>query len=394
MVGNPKFFDVSVGQRTITPEAVQLALSRAFRWAHEPGQRGRYDAGIDEDRFDAAGPVFSADLLDDWHRHTDSLLIDSLGERRLPRWQLDAFDAYYDGRQDASAGGQPRDFEHVRSQIFEELTEPLSAMEMLPIDSSVPLGARTHTARRATSAGEAQIYRSGTEISRAKVTFSEERFRTAIIVCAVDQNYFDAMATDRAGLQVYQRELRTARDLVKAKMNRIAWYGDPRAGLYGVLNYPHIAKQVFPTAINAAANPELIALAIIDLVNTPMVRSGTVFKPNRLGFSPKQYAFIAARKHAAGTDTTILEWVLKVLGWSRDQIKMVPELANAGGAGIDAILAYRAELSAIGHVVIQDATTLPVFDASPLDQTTVVFGVTGGVVMPDVGHHVVGLASN
>lgn len=396
MVSDPRFFDLSPGRRKISPESVSLALSRAFRWAREPEQRARYDAGADPERFDSGGDVFTADLIDAWYRHTDSVILDHLSERQqpLPGWQLDAADRYYEAHEDAEAGGSPRDFEHVRAQIFEERHEPLSAMAMFPIDSSVPLGARTHTVRRATSSGEAKIYRSDEGIPRAKVAFSEERFRTAVIVCAVDQDYFDAMATDRAGLQVYQRELRTARDLVKRKMNRIAWFGDNKAGLYGVLNYPHIAKQVFPVAINAAANPELIALGLVDLVNTPMVRSGTAFNANRLGLSPRQYAFIASRKHAAGTDTTILQYVLNVLGWSRDQIKMVPELKDAGGAGIDGILAYRAELAAIGHVVIQDATTLPVYDSSPIEQTTVVFGVTGGMVMPEVGNHVVALALN
>jgi hypothetical protein len=211
----------------------------------------------------------------------------------------------------------------------------------------------------------------------------------------VDVNYFDALTTDWAGLQEYQRGLRLAIRVVEEAMNRVAWFGHVEANLYGILNYPHVAKMVLSVPFDDTATPEDIAAALTDFVNKPIITSAGVFSPTELVVSPAVHAFLFSRKHSTtgGTDTTIGQFFLatqRASGAGIQSIKMAPELAGAGPGGIDAMLAHRPDLDTEGHVVIQPPTALPVFQSSPLDTTTVVFGATGGMVCPDAGNIIIG----
>lgn len=392
------FHDVSP-IRLVNPEAVNLALAQALRWGgRAPDPSGRYDA---------VGLVGGHDVLAGWARHVDGLMLAEIAQTRQ---QLPAHLLAEAARHDSlpgGAGGFPRDFEFIRTTVIEEKRQPLTAMELFPIDGSVPLGARRHTVRRSMGSGEALIHRGGSEFGRARTTYAEESFGVAYVVCSVDVNFFDALTTDWAGLQQYSRDLRLAIRLVEERLNRIAWYGDVGSQLAGVLSHPHLAKQSMAVAFTDAATPEDIATALHDFANTPLITSGGVFSPTELAVSPKIHAFLFSRKHSTtgGTDTSIGEYFLrgqKASGAGIQAIRMAPELSAAAMAaslpsgtvpsGYDGILAFRPDLDSMGHVVIQGPTTLPVYQSSPLDQTTVVFGATGGVVMADSGNHILGYA--
>jgi hypothetical protein len=385
--------DVSPG-RPVPVEVFASSLSRAMRWGGSRAPRvDRFDAGDDF--------VGAPGLIDAYHRHVDGLVLHEARQTLGRDWCLKPHVLDEAARLDAfpvGAGGFPRDFEFIRTSIFEEKRQPLTAMQFFPADTSVPLGARSHTARRALGSGEAQIYRAGSEIPRARTTYAEETFGVAYVVCAVDVQFFDALTTDWAGLQQYSRDLRLAFRLVEERLNRIAWSGDVGSQLAGVLTYPHLAKQVIPVEFIDDSAPEDIAAAILDLLTTPQIESGGIFAPNALAVSPAIHAYIFSRKHSSsgGTDLTVGEYVLRAQaagGNGVRRIDVAPELAGVGPNGEDGLLAYRTELDTVGHVMIQAPTPLPVFQASPLDQTTVVFAATGGMVMPDVGNAILGFAA-
>lgn len=387
MVGNPVLIDVSPGFRHVEMPSLQLSLSRAL---HHGGHQAPAGA-----RYDAAGLVGSPELLDEWARHVDSLCARELGDRPLPACLRG------DGRRvdslPAGAPGFARQFEYIRSQILEEKRQPLNAMRMFPVDGSVPLGARKHTSRRALGSGEAQIYRGGDEIPRAQTSYAEETFGVAYVVCAVDTQFFDLLTTDWAGLQQYQRDLRLAMRLVEERLNRICFSGASDAGLYGVLNYPHLAKQVMSVDFTDDSAPEDVAAALYDLASTPLVESGGTFAPSAMAVSPRIHQFLFSRKHSStgGTDLSIGEFFLKSQqagGQGIQRIDMAQELAGIGPSDEDGILCYRPDLDTVGHVLIQAPSVMPVYQASPLEQTTVVFAATGGVVMPDVGNAILGFA--
>lgn len=393
------FHDVTPGASfdhpVVDSRAVQGAIAEALRWGRSAGLAQAPVAG----RYDAEGLVGTIDLLDAYARHCDSRLLDRMAElnQRPSPQVLDLA-----RRSDAlpiGAGGFPRDFEFIRTQMFEEKRQPLTSMDLFALDTSVPLGAKKHTARRALGSGEAQIHDGrSSEIPRARTTYAEEQFGVAYVVCAVDVNIFEAFTTDWAGLRQYQLDLRHAYRLVEERLNRIAWFGDVGTQLYGVTNYPSMHVKVLSTAFNDAAVSEDVMTALTDLANAPIIQSGGVFSPTEMAVSPEIHRFLFSRKHSTtgGTDTTIGEYFLngqRASGTGVQRIVMAPELAAVGPAGQDGILCYRKDPETLAQVLIQPPTALPVFQSSPFDQTTVIFAATGGMVAPDVGNCILGWAS-
>jgi len=379
-------------QIRVTESQVRSALSQAALFGGALAPRS--------DRYDSDGWVAPPDAIDAYHRHVDGLVIGELVARKapVPRWMIEhRFDSE-DARRDAFEGGVsgfPRQFEFIRSRVLEEKRQPLNAMRLFPRDGEVPLGAKQHTTRRVIATGEAQIHRGGSEFPRARTAHVEETFGTAIVVCAVSTNYFEMLTTDWAGIRQYQMDLKQAFRAVEERLNRIAWSGDTASKIDGVLNHRHLAKQVMPVAFDGSVAAETVTRALNDFVDTPFLVSGTVFRPNRLAVSPRIHRYLHTTKHSTtgGTDLTIAQFFLA--GQDSQGIKvidMAQELAGIGPSSEDGILAYRDDLDSTAHVLIQPPTVLPVFQSSPLDQTTVVFACTGGVTMGDVGNNILGYA--
>lgn len=373
--------DVSVG-RAVDPALFSASLERALRFAGTPAARN--------DRYDADGYIGLADTCEAYARHADRLAVTQL---RRDGWEPTPAMLEMARRDDALPAGTPGapfDFQFMRTQILEEKRQPLTAMQHLAIDSSVPLGAKTHRWTRALGAGEAQIYRGGSEFPRARVTYTSEEFGTAYVVCSVGEDVFDDFSLSWAGIQQYQREFRLAVRLVEERMNRIAWLGHAPSKIYGALNHPALAKVVLATAFTDASNPEDVAAALADFVNTPMIVSNGTFQPNALLVSPRVWAFLTSRPTTLAMNMFIADLFLAGQRGRIQSIEVAPELAGIGPGGRDGILAYRKDLDTMGHVVIQTPTALPVHQSSPVERTTVVFGATGGVVATDIGNAILG----
>lgn len=383
----------NVGHIALDERAVRSSLAAALRWGGAEPQPGS-GAGT---RYDASDNVaHDPDLLDAYHRHIDGLL-------------LNANPARYDGagagtgrgwspsraalRNDALPAGVPafpQDFEHVRAQVFAEKRTPLSGRRLFATDGSVPLGARSHRIYRELGAGEAMIVSKGSQIPQASTARTSESFGVAFVACGVGVNYFDALSTDFANLRQYLMDLALARRLVDEKINRLIWSGDAAAGLYGVLNYPHIAKMVISTPFTDASTGADIAQEVNDFLDTPMIASGSVFQPNAWLVSPQIGSFLGSRQHSLASDAKIRDFILEAQRGRISSYEIVPELAAAGPNGEDVMIAYRKEVETLAHVDILAPATLPVFQSSPFDTETVVIACTGGMISADSGNVIIG----
>lgn len=409
MVANISILDVTPpeGDIRVGANEVVRSVSRAIAWAG-----GRVPRG-DSLRFDSGGmPVMpSRNALDAYNRHVDELAFRAFFRQhgRLPGGAIvQAWNRYRDGlspeerrRVDSTglsggAGAHPRDLEFIRSMLWEEQRQPLNALRLFPRDTSVPLGARKHTARRLVGDGEAEIYRGGSVQSRARTSTKEETFGVVYIVSAVQTQFFDQLSTDWAGIRQYQNDLSMAGRLVDERVNDIFFNGDEPSNVPGVLNYPHLATQVFPETISDATSPYAIVRAMNNIQYTPMIRSGGTLSSTMCVTSPRIRAFLSSRKHdtTGSSDTTILRYFLDNQDPSGgvQRIDAAQELQGIGPNGEDGILFYRPEVRSLGLVDIQTRTTLPVYQSSALEQITVVYAAIGGTIMGDVGNHILALA--
>jgi hypothetical protein len=387
--------DVSQGRR-VPHDSIRATLDRALLEHGLPSGGNRADA-----RYDADGYVgyAGAGVLENWQSRADEALSDELHRRGwTPGPRLLDFQARNDAENRADDLGIgspafPREFEFIRTRILEEVRQPLTADLYFPADTSVPLGARSHSQRRVLGTGEAQIYRGGSEIPVVGHSYIREQFGVAYVVSSVATNFFTMLTTDFAGLQAYQQDLSMAFRVVNEKMDEIFWYGDPASQIYGILNYPSLQKYVLATSLADTSTPAAVVSQIVDFVNHQMVASVGTFAPNALLVSPKIKAYITSRWTTLAMSMTIEEAVLKALSGVITRIDVSPRLAGCGPSSTDGLLAYRNEPDSVAQVRIQAPTTMPIFQASPFDQTTVVFGCTGGATSFQTGNCLLGYAT-
>lgn len=362
-------------------------------------------AARSDGRYQADGMVARPGALDLYRRRHDAAVIDQLrrdgirpSEEMIEEMRRADADGYISG----GVGGFPRDFEFVRQKIYEEERQPLSAMEHFPIDTSVPLGARSHTVRRRLGSGTARIVRGGDSfIPRAGSLYKEQSFGVAYIVCGAGQNFFEELTQSFANMNSHQHDLSEARRLVDERINEIYWFGDQASNLPGILTYPDLAKTILPLAYDEDAagfgttyTKKDLVVQLQDLGSTPRIRSGTKFKPNRLLVSPAMMSFLTSRKHEdnGGTDSSMLKYFIENNSLQIREIGEAPELSGIGPDGEDGVLFYADNADAVQLQMIQAPTPLPVYQASPLDQVTVIYAAVGGTIMINHGNNILGYA--
>lgn len=390
MVANPRFIDLTGAmpggyneRPRVEPQHVRASVGLALEHSGLQSLNGSLFNRQDGKRYD------TQDVIDTWRVHA---------ERTWIRNRQDSM-RHFVGRNDSvgfagvGAPGFPRDFEHVRAKVWEEKRRPLNALDLFPIDTGVPLGAKTHTARRHIGQGRAELYRGGSDLPLAQGAYVEETFGTAIIVCAVNQNLFESQTVDYAGLRNYELDLRLGRRLVEEKINEIAWFGDMPTNLYGLFNYPSMATQIMNVPFTDASDPKLVLRALQDLGATPMIVSGTRFSPNRVVVGTKIKHFLSTRKHEVngGSDMTIEQFWLSTNSLGIAKIEQAQELDNVGPNGESAIYFYRDDIETLSTCMIQAPTVLPVYQAGPFDQQTIIYAALGGAVGGDIGNNIVGL---
>lgn len=391
----------NLGNVEISPNQIRSALARVAM-----------TIGLDPrtDGIGGGAPIIPAGAIERYRQRLDGMALQAIRDMRGSSWEpapeirLDAQRAFEEGRVDALTPGPAgflRDFDYIHRELLEERRPQLNAGMLFPADTSVPLGAPTHTVRRAVTTGRARWHNKGEGFPLIKAGYIEEQFRTGFAVCAVEQSFFEGLQLGFAGLQTYRIEATGAIRAIEEFLNEVAFYGDPARQIYGALTYPHLAKMVLPVQFGGVSTGAQIAAQLHALVDAPMIQSSGVFRPNRLVTSEAVHQFLATTPlNTAGGDVTIKEFFLK--GQSQTSgirdIEIAHELSAAemtahgvgNPAGRHGIFAYRDDKLSVSHVLPQRPTFLPIWQSSPIDTLHVAFASTGGTTMHDVGNNVLG----
>ncbi len=288
-----------------------------------------------------------------------------------------------------------RDLEFIHSKVLEEAFALPTALEFFTTDESIPVGVNSHTIRRVYSHGEARVYTGpGDKVPRVGVTQREESWPIRHIVAGYGWDIFEAASAGYANSGLLTQLARVARDAIMELANRI-WWGKTgeQHGLYGILNYPWLAKKVIQTGFSRAtviANPDTILGELHDLVNFPHDEHKSRFQPNYLVMTNAVHDVLSSVRFAAGSDTTILEHFLKNSAHIQG-VEIAWELEDIGGAGVDGMLAYRKDERGIQLVMPQGVTQTPV-QTEGLGFSIINYMSLGGVVMRDHLNNVLGYA--
>lgn len=313
--------------------------------------------------------------LDKYRRRSDALYIEEL-QSKVSR--KDAFGG--------NAGAFPRDFEHIYAEVLEEKRRPLNWTRMVRTDGRVPLGAKTHTVRRRLGQGEAQIWRGGEAVPVVSGSRVEETFGIIYIVAAVETNYFELLSDSFQGRNNFADDSRMAVRAINERINRVMFGGDVATQVYGILNYPHLAKSVGSVPITSASSATEIRAELNRIANFPRQASGGTFDINRMAMSIRSRDYVMQTQASAASDRSIGALFLDGHE-SLTSIEGIQELQGVGPAGQDGIFVYDDSLEATAAVVVQPPSALPAHMMSAFKSQVVFVAAIGGIVMRDVGNN-------
>ncbi len=356
---------VPAGQR-LSGEAASL-FARARNCAHSAITENfdSADAAVLKARFDTA--------------------VHDLNERTL---RADAISAQGSG---LSAGK----LRHVLARVLEEKYALPTALELFPVDTSVPLGKREIEVHRFYEAGEAAIYRSGDGSQIPKVSYSQESmtFRVRQYVTSAVWSFFEEQQAQAAEVEHVARLLRVARRTLELFLNEMTWYGDDQAGIYGILNYPWLDREVSDLAFGGtdlSGGTVSYLQELNNFVNRAYHASKGVLGPNKMVTSPRVADWIMQTPYldgnGAGGDRMLGE-VFLATSRIEDRIEQAHELENVLGDGVDAIFFYRDDVMGVANMLSGGGIQALPLHQTDIDRRQIMFYNHGGVQMLEVGNN-------
>lgn len=281
-----------------------------------------------------------------------------------------------------------RQLEFVRSRVLGTVYPGFNMLRLIPADTSVPVGARTHTIRRYSEKGTVQIYRGGNAIPRINLRQTEEIFPVRHFVTSFDIDLFEQMSNDFANLGIVEKAMRAANQLMQDKRNKLIVAGDEASGLKGVLNYPYLRKAVSSVAYDGSEAADDVIADMNRWVSFPSNANYAMFAPNRLVTSPRVRAYLMSNPRSTTTDTTIGGFWLSNNGFvsSIDQAHEMQAPDAAPSSSYDAMFYYRDDEESINHVQIGAVINMLPVQRDGFVDRMIFWGCTGGVTMPNVGN--------
>lgn len=351
------------------------------RWEHSSGLlnavgQAAMAHGVNAQRADGSTErVLRSDGIDNWRKRSDGQFIERLTVGRK--------DSDFGG----SAGGFPRDFEHIYAEILEEKRRPLNYTKQFVMDTRVPLGAKTHTVRRRLGRGDAAIYRGGTTgIPMVAHSFVEEQFHVIYIVSGVETNWFELISDSFEGRNQFADDSRMAIRAIEERINDVAWNGDAASQVYGALTYPHLAKSVGVTNYVGSASSQDLLDDLNAAANFAIEASGGTFRPTRVMTSIRVRNFLMQKQNSVASDISVGQFFLNGQE-TLNAIEGVHEMRGIGPAGQDGIMFYDDSRESSAFVMIQPPTAMPAHAINSFQNQTVYVAAIGGTVMRDVGNN-------
>lgn len=317
----------------------------------------------------------------------------------MGKWRIDAngptlrrladrggmrMDAFNDG------GGLhlPRQLEHIHSRALEEAKPVPNGLSLFRISNEVPPGARTHTVRRFLEDGEVAVYRGGTDVPRVGVSQVEEEFPVRHYVTSFATNHFEMLSSNFANTSEAERKMRSARRIMESFLNRMIWGIGPNEehGLFGVLNYPWLAKKIASVLFDGSAAVDDVLTELQDAANFPAQQSKATFSPNRMVTSTRVRDYLMNTRLGSVNDTTIGEFFAR----NNEHINTIEgawELRDIAGTGVDGILFYNDSEDGITNEMVQGLTPLPIQHFG-FEDITYLYASHGGIIMRDAGNNI------
>ena len=284
----------------------------------------------------------------------------------------------------SNAGSFPRDFEFIYEPELEEIRAPLNLQRLFQMDTRVPLGAKTHTVRRRLGTGDAAVVRTGTEIPVVGHQRIEESFPVIYLAAAVEVDWFDMISDSFEGRNNFQDDTRTAVRVIDERVNDIGFNGHAPSNMFGMLNYPTLAKSVSAETYNTGgSSADAIIGDMNNAANFAIETSKGAMRPNRTATSIRRRNFLMQTR-ITDINARLGQFWLDGQEFI-NSIEGVQELEGIGPNGEDGIFFYNDGLESTAFVMVQPPTPMPAHQVDSFRSHVVYVAAIGGTIMRDVG---------
>ena len=242
-----------------------------------------------------------------------------------------------------------RQLEHIKVRSYDVLYQDLYARTVFPTDDQAGSYARHITYRVYDRVGMAKIISSyAKDLPRADVSGREVTSPVRVIGLSFGYNVDEILASSQTGVGLEQRRANAVQRGTEETIDRIAWFGDSDSGLPGFLSNPNIPTDIVTGAdANARKWSNKTPTQILNDVNSLFTNVFNTTrqkeKANTLLLPTAQYSDIAFRARSeTQSDTTVLDYIVKNSPYlnSKDDVMPIPDLAGAGTADADLMVAY------------------------------------------------------
>jgi hypothetical protein len=274
------------------------------------------------------------------------------------------------GAQFADASGQiftARELEQVEARAYQVLYQDLKWRQLFPIDNSVNEGAKTTSYQIMDKSGKSRWINTGAkDIPRVDVAGDEVINRLHWGANAYGYNIGELASARFTGTNLDAAKASAARRAHEELMNTTVWNGNADLGFVGIFSSGNgIPRTTVPTGVGGVTwdlkTPDEI-LADVNLGFSKVVEDTLEAElPTHMLLPTAQYNDIATRR-VTDTAETILSFLVRSSPWiaGPDRIVSVPDLKDAGTAGVDDALIYTRNPEKIETVIPKDITFMPV----------------------------------
>ena len=240
-----------------------------------------------------------------------------------------------------------RQLEYIRPKTYDVKRAALSALSVMPVDTSTPAGANTITYRQYDSVGSAKIIASyADDLPRSDVVAKEFTSPVRGIGDSYGYSVQEIRAAMLAGTDLNSKKQASARRAHDELINKLAWAGDTVSGLPGFLSNANIPGYTVPadgtgsSKLWTTKTPDLIIRDLNGIANQVFSQSKGVHRPNEIWMPLAQYALISSTPRSSVSDTTILEFFLAANPFIKRVVPLLEmaSTANGGHAGANDIM--------------------------------------------------------
>jgi len=235
-----------------------------------------------------------------------------------------------------------RQLEHMKAETFDVLYAPLSATKLIPVDSTTPVGAMSVTYNQFDSSGSAKIISHfADDLPTVDIGGKQITHQLKSIGCSFVITLEEIRAAQYIGKSIDAEKAKAAAEVIKQKMNQLAFFGDKEASMRGwIQNNPILVDRTQDAhALWSAATVD----QILDDLNAAYERiiddSNGVFVPDTIVMPIKQYHHISSTPRTANSDTTIKEFFLS--NHSNLTIEVANELKGKFAGNKDGFIMYK-----------------------------------------------------